>query len=65
MVVIQMCRLEVRLAEREVSEQDFGSAARSPGLPSGPQTKTRDQSDATGPGLPGLETFRYLLFFVS
>jgi hypothetical protein len=34
-------------------------------LPFGPQTKSRDHSDATGPGLRALETFRYLLFFVS
>ena len=56
---------EVRRAELEVFEQDFGSAGRSPGLPSGPQTKSRDHSDATGPGLVAPETFRYSLFFVS
>jgi len=65
MVVIQVREDEGRLAEREVCEQGIGSADRSPGLPSGPQTRNRDHSDAARPGLRGPETFRYLLFFVS
>jgi hypothetical protein len=47
MVSMRMCCDKIRLAEREVSEQDFGSADRSPGSPSGPQTKNRDHGDAT------------------
>ena len=65
MVVMQVRGDEVRRAELEVFEQDFGSAGRSPSLPSGPQTKSRDHCDATGPGLRVPETFRYSLFFVS
>src|SRR5437879_3736987 len=66
-VMVSMCvgGDEVRLAEREVSEQGFGSADRSPGLPSGPQTKNRDHSDATRPDPLAQATLRYSLFFVS
>jgi hypothetical protein len=46
MVVIQVREDEGRLAEREVCEQGIGSADRSPGSPSGPQTKNRDHGDA-------------------
>jgi hypothetical protein len=48
-----------------VCEQDLGSADRSPGSPPGPQTRNRDQSDATRPGPLAQATFRYSLFFVS
>ena len=65
MVVIQVREDEGRLAEREVCEQGIGSADRSPGLPSGRQTKNRDHSDATRPGPLAQATFRYSLFFVS
>ena len=59
MVVIQVREDEGRLAEREVCEQGIGSADRSPGLPSGPETSHRTQSDATKPGPLALEIFRY------
>ena len=65
MVVIQVREDEGRLAEREVCEQGIGSADRSPGLPSGPQTKNRDHGDATTPGPLAQATFRYSLFFAS
>ncbi len=50
---------EVRLVERAVFEQGVGAAGHSPGLPSGPETNRRTQSDATKQGPHALETFRY------
>jgi len=65
-VVVKQVSCEVgQLAEHVVFERDFGSADRSPGLRSGPETKNRSQDDAARPSPLAPKTLYYSLFFAS